>query len=252
MSSYDLTGRVAIVTGAAKGMGAAHVRLLAERGAAVILSDVDDSGEGLAAELRGSGGSARFYHHDVSSEESWAALIEQVQREHGRIDILVNNAGLADLKPVNEVTAEDFHRIFNVNVLGVVLGCKHVFEAMKGTGTGSIINIASAGGLQALMPNLSLYTSTKGAVRLFTKAAAVDYAPHKIRVNAVHPGLIQTSMNEEYLKDPAMWPTMLGNTLFDRPGKASEVAEAVAFLASDAASYITGADIAVDGGWTAN
>jgi len=252
LSSYDLTGRVAIVTGAAKGMGAAHSRLLAERGAAVILSDVDEGGETLAQELRASGASAKFVRHDVTNEDQWIALTRDAISEHGKIDILVNNAGLADLGPVNEITVEAYHRIFNVNVLGVVLGCKHVLEGMKAAGGGSIVNIASAGALQALMPNLSLYTATKGAVRLFTKAAAIDYTPYKVRVNAVHPGLIQTSMNEEYLKDPAMWPTMLGNTLFDRPGYATEVAEAVAFLASDAASYITGADISVDGGWTCN
>ncbi len=252
MPSYDLNGRVAIVTGAAKGMGEAHVRLLAERGAAVIISDVDPRGEEVAKELRGDGYDAKFCKHDVTNETEWIAVTKEAVSNHGRIDILVNNAGLADLKPVNEISVEDYRRIFDVNVLGVILGCKHVLEGMKATGGGSIVNIASAGGLQALMPNLSLYTSTKGAVRLFTKAAAIDYVQYKIRVNAVHPGLIQTSMNEEYLKDPAMWPTMLGNTLFDRPGKASEVAEAVAFLASDAASYITGADIAVDGGWTCN
>lgn len=252
MAAYDLHGRVAIVTGGAKGMGDAHVRLLAERGATVIVSDIDPRGEELAEELRRSGSTAKFYLHDITEENQWIQVTAEAVAEFGKIDILINNAGLADLKPVNEVTVEDFHRIFNVNVLGMVLGCKHVLKGMQAAGGGSIVNIASAGGLQALMPNLSLYTSSKGAVRLFTKAAAVDYAKYKIRVNAVHPGLIQTSMNEEYLKDPAMWPTMLGNTLFDRPGNAAEVAEAVAFLASDAASYITGADIAVDGGWTCN
>ena len=252
MSAYDLNGRVAIVTGAAKGMGEAHVRLMAERGAAVIISDLDPKGEAVAEELRQSGASARFVKHDVTDEAQWAKLAANAIAEHGKIDILVNNAGLADLQPVNEATAEDFRRIFDVNVMGVFLGCKHVLEGMKAAGRGSIINIASAGGMQALFPNLSLYTASKGAVRMLTKAVAVDYAQYAIRVNAVNPGLIQTSMNEEYLKDPAMWPTMLGNTLFDRPGKATEVAEAVAFLASDASSYMTGADLTVDGGWTAN
>lgn len=252
MSSYDLHGRIAIVTGGAKGMGEAHVRLLAERGAAVIISDVDPRGAELAEELRGSGSAVKFHLHDITDESQWIEVAKETVADHGKIDILVNNAGLADLQPVNEVSVEAFHRIFDVNVLGMMLGCKHVLKGMQAAGAGSIVNIASAGGLQALMPNLSLYTASKGAVRLFTKAAAVDYAPYKIRVNAVHPGLIHTTMNEEYLKDPAMWPTMLGNTLFDRPGKPSEIAEAVAFLASDAASYITGADLAVDGGWTCN
>jgi NAD(P)-dependent dehydrogenase (short-subunit alcohol dehydrogenase family) len=252
MSSYDLHGRVAIVTGGAKGMGEAHIRLMAERGAAVIISDLDTRGEEVAAELRDAGATAKFIKHDVTDEAQWIALTSEVIAEHGKFDILVNNAGVADLKPVNECTVEDFRRVFDVNVMGVFLGCKHALEGMKAAGSGSIINIASAGGMQALFPDLSLYTASKGAVRLLTKAVAVDYTKYSIRVNAVHPGLIHTSLNEEYLKDPAMWPTMLGNTLFDRPGKASEVAEAVAFLASNASSYMTGADIAVDGGWTCN
>lgn len=252
MSSYDLTGRVAIITGAAKGMGEAHARLMAERGAAVILTDFDQQGEKVAEELRQSGSTAIFVTHDVTNEAQWEKLTTDVLDRHGKIDILVNNAGVADLKPVNEATVEDFHRIFNVNMLGVFLGCKHVLNGMKAAGKGSIINISSSGGLKAVMPDLSLYIASKGAVRLFTKAVAVDYAKYAIRANSIHPGFIQTSLNEEYAKNPAMWPQLMGSTLFDRPGNVFEVAEAVAFLASDASSYMTGAELAVDGGWTCN
>jgi len=251
-SKIELKGKVALVTGGAKGMGASHCRLMAERGAAVIVADVDPAGEQLAAELRATGADARFVHLDVTREADWTAVVDGAMKSHGKVDILVNNAGVVVLKNVEECTPEEFDFVFNVNIKGVFLGCKHILPAMKAAGGGSIVNISSASGLKAVMPQLSLYTASKGAVRTFSKAVAWEYTAHNIRVNSVYPGLIETSLNAEFLKDPATRRMMLGNTMFDRPGSCAEVSEAVAFLASDAASYMTGSELAVDGGWTAN
>jgi cyclopentanol dehydrogenase len=251
-NKLSMAGKVVLVTGGAKGIGAAHCRLLAERGAAVIVADVDPVGEQLAADIRSKSQDARFVHLDVSSERDWQAVVEDAVQSRGKVDVLVNNAGVVMRKPLDESTVEDFDALFNVNVKGVFLGCKHILPAMKAAGSGSIINIASASGLKALMPQLCLYSASKGAVRMFSKAAALEYVPHKIRVNSIYPGLIETARNSQAVNDSAMRKIMLGNTMFDRPGDGMEVAEAVAFLASDASSYMTGAELAVDGGWTAN
>lgn len=253
MAKLSMAGKVALITGGAKGMGAAHSRLIAARGGAVIIADVDDmAGEALAAELNGKGADARFVNLDVTSEDQWNAVVADAITAHGKVDALVNNAGVAVVKLVEDNTLDDYDFIFNVNFKGVFLGCKAILPAMKAAKGGSIVNIASASALKALMPQLSLYSASKAAVRLFTKVAALEYAAHNIRVNAVHPGLVETTLNAEYLKDPATRRMMMGNTIYDRPGQPDEMAEMVAFLCSEASSYITGADMAVDGGWTAN
>ncbi|MGD9661311.1 MAG: SDR family NAD(P)-dependent oxidoreductase [Porticoccaceae bacterium] len=252
MDKTRLNGKVAIITGGAKGMGAAHSRLISERGGAVVIADIDDAnGETLAAEINNKGGRAIYVNHDVTDENSWKNTISAANKAFGDVNVLINNAGVATVKPVNEATVEDFYFVFDVNVKGTFLGCKHILPTMKNAGGGSIVNISSSSSAKAVMPNLSLYSASKAAVKIFTKTCALDYVQHHIRVNAIHPGLVRTSLNEELMKDPEFVKTALGTTLMDRPGYPEEVAEAAAFLASDASSYMTGADIAVDGGWTA-
>lgn len=248
----SMDGKVTLITGAAKGMGAAHARLIAARGGTVILTDVDPLGEQTAAEIRATGATAEFIRHDVTSEGEWKAIIGGAITKYGKIDALVNNAGVAVVKSVEDTTVEDYEFVFGVNFKAVFLGCRAVLPAMKAAGGGSIVNIASASALKALFPLLAMYSASKSAVRLFTKVAAWDYRQYNIRVNAVHPGLVETSLNEESLKDPEMRRMMMGSTMFDRPGLPTEEAEMVAFLCSDAASYATGGDFVIDGGWTAN
>ncbi|MFW2829665.1 SDR family NAD(P)-dependent oxidoreductase [Sphingomonas sp. ID0503] len=254
MAGFDklsMTHKVVLITGGAKGMGAAHSRLIASRGGTVILTDVDAGGEETAASIRADGGQAEFLRHDVTSEAKWTSIIEQVTAKHGRIDGLVNNAGVAVVKSVEETTVEDYEFVFGVNFKAVFLGCRAVLPAMKAAG-GSIVNVGSASAMKALFPQLSMYSASKSAVRMFTKVCAWDYRQYNIRVNALHPGLVETSLNAESLKDPETRRMMMGTTMFDRAGLPEEEAEMVAFLCSDAASYITGADMLVDGGWTAN
>lgn len=248
----DMTGKVVVVTGAAKGMGEAHSRLLASRGAKVIQCDIDELGAQVADDIVSQSGQARFHKLDVLDEDGWSTFMDDIAANEGRLDALVNNAGVAAVTPIAEASVADFDFIFGVNTKAVFLGCRAAYPLLKQSGGGSVVNIASASGLKALMPQLSLYSASKAAVRLFTKVAALEWAPDNIRVNAVNPGLVETTLNKEYLDDPDTRTMMMGNTIMPRPGIPGEMAEAVAFLCSDAASYVTGADFNIDGGWTAN
>jgi len=255
MQAFDklsMAGKVAVVTGGAKGMGAAHARLLAARGASVIVTDVDQAGNQTVEQIVATGATAQYLQHDVTSEADWQAIVGQVMASHGKIDALVNNAGVAVVKPVAETSAEDYEFVMGVNFKAVFLGCKAVLPAMQAAGGGSIVNVGSASALKALFPLLSIYSASKAAVRIFSKVCAWDYRQYNIRVNALHPGLVETTLNEQELKDPDMRKMMMGTTMFDRPSLPEEQAEMVAFLCSEAASYITGADLSVDGGWTAS
>lgn len=253
----DLAGRIALVTGASKGLGAATARALAAEGAIVIATDLE-APEALAAELGG-----HALRQDVTSEEDWIAAMA-FARSVGGLDILVNNAGLFLMKPVTETTLEDWRRLNSVNVEGVFLGCKHAIpllaeRAGRWTGGAAIVNLSSVAGLRGAA-GVTCYNASKGAVRLFTKGVALEVAPLKIRVNSVHPGIIETDMGNDLVQrfsaasgtgDNEMREQLSTRHPLGHFGVPTNVADAVAFLASDKAAFITGAELAVDGGLSA-
>lgn len=250
-------GKVAIVTGAAMGLGQAISECLAREGAQVVLTDIDAAtGEKAAAAIRARGHAAEFLKLDVTEDSEWRQVVDDVVARHGRLDILVNNAGVALLKPLPELSLEEFQRVNRINAYGTFLGCKHGTAAMrKGGGTGAIINISSVLGQVGAAAN-SAYCASKGGIRVMSKALALEIgiAREFIRVNTVHPGLMRTPMTErlfgqdvwERQGDPLFAPTLLGHG-----GTPEDVAEAVLYLASDEAEYATGTELTVDGGWTA-
>lgn len=254
----DLEGRVALVTGGARGLGAAAAKALAAKGAKVVVSDVRDGGESAAA----SGGA--FVQHDVTSEADWIAAVAFASETFGGLDILVNNAGVFWMKPIAAETLEDFRRMQQINVEGVFLGLKHALPAIAARaqlwdGGGAVVNLSSVAGIVG-MANLISYNAAKGAVRLMTKAAALEYAPMKVRVNSVHPGIIDTPMMAEAATALGAVTGEGANALranfasrhpLGRMGRDVDVANAVAFLASDAAAFVTGSELVVDGGMTA-
>lgn len=246
-----LSEKVILVTGGAKGMGEAHAKLLAAKGSIVVVADVDPKGEDVAQDIVRSGGRAVFHSLDVVKEAQWVSVVAKVTQAYGRIDGLVNNAGVLIRKPAEELGEDDWDTVFDINVKGTFLGCKAVLPGMLKAKNASIVNISSISGLVANMQGMSAYCATKGAVRLFSKALAVDYAKYHIRVNSLHPGTIRTPMTAAYEADPEKLKMLLGTTILARLGEASEVSEALAFLLSDAASFITGSEMTVDGGFTA-
>jgi NAD(P)-dependent dehydrogenase (short-subunit alcohol dehydrogenase family) len=246
-----LDGKVILITGGAKGMGEAHAQLCASRGATVLVTDLDLRGEAVADGINATGGKAQFRALDVRSDEQWKDCVAWAIRDFGKVDGLVNNAGILIRKPVEEIDISDWNALFDINVKGTFWGCKHILPAMLLAGSGSIVNVSSISGFVANMEGMSAYCATKGAIRLFSKGVAVDYAKHRIRVNSVHPGTISTPMTAEYEADPSKHDMLVGVTVLGRIGQPKEVSEAVAFLLSDAASYMTGSEMVVDGGFTA-
>ena len=245
-------GKVALVTGAAMGMGRAHSLLLANEGAKVVVADIaEEAGQKTVADIRAAGGEAIFVKLDVSKADDWEKAVQAAVAAYGTVNILVNNAGILLSKTLDQTTEAEWDRIFAINAKGPFLGCKTVFPVMQKAGGGSIVNISSIYGLVGA-PAAAAYEATKGAVRLLTKAAAVDFAKDHIRVNSVHPGVIKTEMTKGMFVDPAVIKAALGPTLIARPAEPEEVSWAVLFLASDEASYMTGSEVVVDGGYSAN
>ena len=246
-----LEGKVALISGGARGQGAVEAKLFASEGASVVIADIlDDEGRQVEAEIAESGGSATYVHLDVTSESQWTDAVSAAVERYGKLDILVNNAGILIRAGVEDTTEEDWDRIMDINAKGVFLGTKAAIPAMREAGGGSIINISSVAGLQG-SPGSAAYSSTKGAVRILTKSTAIQYALEGIRCNSVHPGLIYTDMTKDTLDTPEGERDWRARVPIGRIGVSEDVAKGVMFLASDESSYMTGSELVIDGGMTA-
>lgn len=256
-----LDGKVALISGGARGMGAEEARLFAQEGAKVVIGDVlEEEGSKTEAEINETGGEALFVTLDVTHEESWRGAVEAAVARFGTLNVLVNNAGIGGVRSgegpilLEDAPVEDWDLVMDVNAKGVFLGTKHVIPAMRAAGGGSIINISSMAGIVAL-PGSSgsgAYNASKGAVRLLTKFTAIQYASEGIRCNSVHPGWIDTPMTESAMADPERRAQWMEYTPLGRIGVPRDIANGVLFLASDESSYMTGSELVIDGGVTAH
>ena len=247
-----LEGKVALISGGARGQGAVEAKLFAREGAKVVFGDIlDGSGKQVEAEIHEAGGEAAYVHLDVTREDDWRTAVNTAIDRYGKLDILVNNAGILIRKGIEDTTEEDWDRIMGVNAKGAFLGTKHSIPAMRQAGGGSIVNISSTAGLVASPSGSASYTASKGAVRLLTKSTAVQYAKEGIRCNSIHPGPIDTDMIQETLTDPAKLEERMQRLPMGRVGTADEIAYGVLYLASEEASFVTGSELVIDGGTTA-
>ncbi|GAA1021416.1 MULTISPECIES: glucose 1-dehydrogenase [Amycolatopsis] len=248
MTDDRLAGKVALITGAARGQGAAAARAFVAQGAKVVIADVlDDEGEQLAAEL---GESALFCHLDVSDEDGWTAAVETTVAEFGPPTVLVNNAGVLYFSELAKTPLAEYERVVRINQIGAFLGMRSVVEPMAGAGGGSIVNVSSVEGL-AGMPFLVAYTATKFAIRGMTKVAALELGARGIRVNSVHPGMIDTKMVSDAAGADVDVSWVGKKVALGRVGRADEIAPLLVFLGSDESSYCTGSEFVADGGATA-
>jgi len=236
--SERLAGKVALVSGGARGMGASHVRTMVAEGAKVVFGDIlDDEGKSVAAEI---GDAARYVHLDVTQPEQWTSAVDTAVTEFGGVHVLVNNAGILNIGLIEDYELSEWQRILDINLTGVFLGIRAVVKPMKEAGRGSIINISSIEGMAGTI-GCHGYTASKFAVRGLTKSTALELGPSGIRVNSIHPGLIKTPMTE--------WvPDDIFQTALGRPADPGEVSNLVVYLASDESSYSTGSEFVVDGG----
>jgi NAD(P)-dependent dehydrogenase (short-subunit alcohol dehydrogenase family) len=246
--------KVALISGASSGMGAATARLFGREGAkAVVVADLlDKEGAAVVAGINKAGGKAVYIHLDVTDEAQWKAAIDKTVSDHGGLDVLVNNAGISGSAEQDLYDTAAWNRLMGINATGVFLGMKHAIAAMKKAGTrGSVINLSSVSGIVG-QGNIHVgYNASKGAVRLITKAAAAQHGRDGIRINSVHPGLMPPMRTSGRTADPETRAKTLKGVPLGRAGEVDEVAYAILFLASDESSYVTGAELVVDGGWTA-
>ena len=247
-----LEGKVALISGGAQGQGESEVRLFAKEGARIVFGDIlDAKGKKVEAEINETGGVAKYVHLDVTDENDWNSAAKLLSKLYGKLDILVNNAGIAMAgKNLEEVTSEEWDRIQEVNSKGVFLGVKAALPYMKASGGGSIVNISSMAGIVGV-PGISAYTASKGAVRLLTKSIAIEYGAHNIRCNSVHPGYIETEMISGLLANSEAMTNRLAITPLGIFATAHDVALSVLYLASDESRYVTGSELVIDGGITA-
>ena len=244
-------GKVALISGSARGIGAATAKLLASEGAAVVLADVlEDEGMATEAEITENGGNATFMRLDVTDEENWKDVIEATVATYGKLDIVANNAGISGRTTVEETPAENWDRVMEVNGKGVFLGTKLAIPELRKAGGGSIINISSIYGIVGSETSAS-YHASKGAVRIFTKSAAIQYAKEGIRVNSVHPGFVDSPMTAAAHALPEVHDLRVGRTPLGRMGTPEDIAAGILYLASDESSFVTGSELVIDGGMTA-
>jgi len=247
-----LEGKVAIISGGSRGQGAEEVRLFAREGAKVCFGDIlDEDGMKLEAQVRELGGEVTYSHLDVTKEDEWQKIVDLTESKYGKLDILVNNAGInIGTRSIEDTSEEEWDRIMDINAKGVFLGTKQAIPALRRSGSGSIINISSTAGIVAVGRSAG-YTASKGAVRLLTKSTAIQYAKENIRCNSVHPGPINTPFIQEMLDDPERLQKRLERVPLGRLGTVEDIAYGVLFLASDEASFMTGSELVIDGGTTA-
>ena len=253
-----LEGKVALISGGASGIGAETARRFAEHGAAVAVTDVNDNaGAAVADEINGAGGKAIYRRLDTTIEAAWEEAVAATSEAFGSLTVLVNNAGIADRDPENgdllmieDTAVEAWDRVMDINMTGVFLGTKHVIAPMRAAGGGSIINISSIYGIVGSERGAA-YHASKGAVRTFTKGAALQYAPDKIRVNSVHPGFVETPLTADLLNHPKIGESRLARTPIGRFGRPQDIAFGCLYLASDETEWMTGSELVIDGGWLA-
>jgi NAD(P)-dependent dehydrogenase (short-subunit alcohol dehydrogenase family) len=247
-----LAGKVALVSGAASGMGQSEATIFAREGAKVIVADIlEMEGKQVADKIAAGGGQARFVKLDVTSEAEWDAAVKAAVGTFGKLDVLVNNAGISGTYDTDMLSSAAWDKVMAVNAKGVFLGMKAAIPLMKKAGGGAIVNISSISGFVGQDGVHMAYNASKGAVRIMTKTAAVQYAGDGIRVNSVHPGFMPPMRTSKTSADPTWRAKMLAAVPMKREGRVEEVAHAVLFLASDDASYITGTELVVDGGYLA-
>ena len=246
-----LQNKVALISGGARGMGATEAKLFTREGAKVVIGDVlEQGGRQTEAEIHEAGGDCLFVHLDVTSESDWQSAVAATVARFGKLDILVNNAGIFRAERVEETSEDSWDKVMDVNAKGVFLGTKHAIPEMRKAGGGSIINVSSVAGLVG-NPFSSAYNASKGAVRLLTKSTAVQYAKDGIRANSIHPGVIETPMTQDMVNNETFRQFRLARNPIPRLGQPEDIAYGALYLASDESSFVTGSELVIDGGWTA-